>query len=137
MSKKMKTPEKTPPAGITVSSSTSDKNAPTIKVSAEAAYTTLESVANAPQLTPPAVQEGETAYGAAVWSTDKRVNALYTTLHARNSWMSIAGVGWKKLATSSDSACEAMTQLAAHCREKNCRIDFSEENGLVNEIYVW
>jgi hypothetical protein len=33
--------------------------------------------------------------------------------------------------------CEAMTQLAAHCREKNCRIDFSEENGLVNEIYVW
>lgn len=137
MSKKMKTPEKTPPSGITVSNGNSDTNAPTIKVSSETTFTAVESVANAPQLSPPAVQEGETAYGAAVWSTDKRVNALYTTLHARNSWMSIAGAGWKKLATSSDSACEAMTQLAAHCREKNCRIDFSEENGLVNEIYVW
>ncbi|HKO79046.1 MAG TPA: hypothetical protein VJU78_01565 [Chitinophagaceae bacterium] len=137
MSKKMKTPEKTPPSGTTVSNGNSGTSAPTINVSSQAAFTSLESIANAPQLSPPAVQEGETAYGAAVWSTDKRVNALYTTLHARNSWMSIAGIGWKKLATGSDSACEAMTQLAAHCREKNCRIDFSEENGLVNEIYVW
>ena len=133
----MKTPEKTPPSGTTVSNGNSGTSAPTINVSSQAAFTSLESIANAPQLSPPAVQEGETAYGAAVWSTDKRVNALYTTLHARNSWMSIAGIGWKKLATGSDSACEAMTQLAAHCREKNCRIDFSEENGLVNEIYVW
>lgn len=139
MSKKMKTaPEKIPPAGVTVGNGNTNTNAPTINVSSQAAFTALESVANAPQLSPPAVTEGEeTAFGAAVWSTDKRVNALYTTLHARNSWMSIAGVGWKKLATGSDSACEAMTQLAAHCREKNCRIDFSEENGLVNEIYVW
>jgi len=32
---------------------------------------------------------------------------------------------------------EAMTQLASHGREKNCRIDFSEENGVVTEMYVW
>lgn len=133
----MKTPEKIPPSGITISNSNTDTNAPSINVASQSAYTSQESEANAPKLSPPATQEGVTAYEAAVWSTDKRVNALYTTLHARNSWMSIAGVGWKKLTTSSDSACEAMTQLAAHCREKNCRIDFSEENGLVNEIYVW
>lgn len=137
MSKKMKTPEKIPPAGGAITNSNSDTNAPTINVSSQAAFTSIESVTNAPQLSPPEVQEGVTAYEAAVWNTDKRVNALYTTLHARNSWMSIAGIGWKKLATGSDSACEAMTQLAAHCREKNCRIDYSEENGLVNEIYVW
>ena len=137
MSKKMKTPEKTPPSGITTTNGSSDTNAPTINVSSQATFTSLESTVNAPQLSPPEVQGGVTAYEAAVWNTDKRVNALYTTLHARNSWMSIAGIGWKKLATGSDSACEAMTQLAAHCREKNCRIDFSEENGLVNEIYVW
>ncbi len=137
MSKKMKTPEKIPPAGTTSSNANSDTNAPTINVASQASFTSLESVAHAPQLSPPAKEEGVTAYGAAVWNTDKRVNALYTTLHARNSWMSIAGIGWKKLAIGSDSMCEAMTQLAAHCREKNCRIDFSEENGLVNEIYVW
>jgi len=137
MSKKKKTLGKIPPSGITASNGSNDTNAPTINVSSQAAFTSLESKANAPQLSPPVVQEGVTAYEAAVWNTDKRVNALYTTLHARNSWMSIAGIGWKKLATGSDSACEAMTQLAAHCKEKNCRIDFSEENGLVNEIYVW
>jgi len=137
MSKKMKTPEKIPPSGGAITNSNSDTNAPTINVSSQASFTSLESVTNAPQLSPPEIQEGVTGYEAAVWNTDKRVNALYTTLHARNSWMSIAGIGWKKLATGSDSACEAMTQLAAHCREKNCRIDYSEENGLVNEIYVW
>jgi|SRR5687768_10637614 hypothetical protein len=137
MSKKMKTPEKIPPSGASIANGNSGTNAPTINVSSQAAFTSNESVANAPQFNPPATQEGVTAYEAAVWNTDKRVNALYTTLHARNSWMSIAGIGWKKLATGSDSMCEAMTQLAAHCREKNCRIDFSEENGLVNEIYVW
>lgn len=137
MSRKMKTPEKIPPAGAATTNGNSDTNAPTINVSSQATFTSLESTANAPQLSPPSAQEGVTAYEAAVWNTDKRVNALYTTLHARNSWMSIAGIGWKKLATGSDSMCEAMTQLAAHCREKNCRIDFSEENGLVNEIYVW
>ena len=132
----MKTPEKIPPSGATVTNGNSGANAPAINVS-QVAYSSLESVANAPQFNPPETKEGVSAFEAAVWNTDKRVNALYTTLHSRNSWMSIAGIGWKKLATNNDSVCEAMTQLAAHCREKNCRIDFSEENGLVNEIYVW
>ncbi|MGZ8554668.1 MAG: hypothetical protein ACXWV8_14750 [Chitinophagaceae bacterium] len=135
MSRKMKTPEKIPPGGAGVTNG-NDTNAPTINVS-QVAFTAVESVSNAPQFNPPEIKQDITAFEAAVWNTDKRVNALYTTFHPRNSWMSIAGIGWKKLATNSDSVCEAMTQLAAHCREKNCRIDFSEENGLVNEIYVW
>ena len=138
MSRKMKSPEKVPPAGITLTNGNAGTNAPTVNVTSQAAYTAMASAANAPQLNPPEVEEGGvSAFEAAVWSSDKRVNALYTTLHARNAWMSIAGVGWKKLTTSNDSACEALSQLAAHCREKNCRIDFSEENGVVSEIYVW
>ena len=134
MSKKMK-PEKIPPVeGVAVTNG--NTNAPTIDIS-EAAKAGMELEANAPKLSPPAAAEAVTAFGAAVWQTDKRVNALYNTHHARNSWMSIAGLGWKKLATGSDSTCEAMTLLASHCREKSCRIDFSEENGLVKEIYVW
>lgn len=132
----MKTPDKTVPANTGSTSTASSSYAPTVNVS-ETANTSLASTVNAPQLTPPETKGVTTAIETAVWSTDKRVNALYTTYHPHNSWMSIAGVGWKKLATGSDSACEAMTQLAAHCREKNCRIDFSEENGIVKEIYVW
>ena len=138
MSRKMKSPEKIPPTGITITNGNAGTNAPSVNVASQTAYTAMAAAAGAPQLNPPETEEGGvTAYEAVVWNTDKRVNALYTTLHARNAWMSIAGIGWKKLSTSNDSSCEAMTQLAAHCREKNCRIDFSEENGLVNEIYVW
>lgn len=131
---KTKAPEKTPPAAMLETNGSAA--APTIQIS-EIYANSAENTANAPRFSPPEKAEGVTAFGAAVWSTDKRVNGLYTTYHARNAWMSIAGVGWKKLATGSDSMCEAMTLLAAHCREKNCRIDFSEENGLIKEIYVW
>ena len=130
----MITPEKTPPASVaTVAAS---NIAPTVEVPAVNVQAQAIS-SNGPTLNPPERAEGISAIGAAVWSTDKRVNGLYTTFNPRNSWMSIAGIGWKKLATGSDSMCEAMTILAAHCREKNCRIDFAEENGAVKEIYVW
>ena len=118
MSKKMKAPKKIPPPGIPVTNGNSDTKAPTINVAQAETFKMVASVANAPQLNPPEREEGVTAYEASVWSTDKRVNALYTTLHARNSWMNIAGIGGKKLTIANDSACEAMTQLAAHCTEK-------------------
>ena len=132
----MKSPEKTPPAeaGITAS-----MPAPTQKI-AEQAITGMElETASAPTLTPPAMatEEGITAIGAAVSQTDKRVTGLYTTFHARNAWMHIAGLGWKRLSTTNDSSHEAMNLLASHCREKACRIDFVEDTNLVKEIYVW
>lgn len=133
----MKSPEKLQPAGIGIANGGSNADAPTLDVT-EATKTSVASVADAPKLTPPErATAGITAASTGVWSADKRVNGLYTTFNARNSWMSIIGIGWKKLATNSDSANEAMSLLAAHCREKNCRIDFSEDNGEVKEIYVW
>jgi hypothetical protein len=136
MSKKMKSPENIPPAQEGVTLSNGNANAPTLDV-AKAALTGMELEATAPKLSPPETKEGVTAFGAAVWQTDKRVNGLYTTHHTKNSWMSIAGTGWKKLTVVSDSSCEAMTALASHCREKNCRIDYAEDGGVITEIYVW
>jgi hypothetical protein len=137
MSKKMK-PEKIPPSegNTSTANGSATAAAPTMDIS-EAALAGMELESLAPQLTPPEKAEGIKGIETAVWSSDKRVNALYTTYNPHNSWMGIAGVGWKKLAIGSNSATEAMTMLAAHCREKNCRIDYSEENGLVKEIYVW
>jgi hypothetical protein len=139
MSKKMKSPEKTPPSqgsSSVANGSASTAAAPTLDIS-EAAIAGMELENGAPKLAPPQAASGITAVEAAVWNTDKRVNSLYGTYHPRNSWMGIVGLGWKKLGTTSDSTTETMTMLASHCREKNCRIDFSEENGLVKEIYVW
>ena len=133
MKKNMTNPQNTPPAEA--ASESSEK--PTIQVE-HAAMAADDNTGNAaPSQNPPAASGQEGAFGAAVWSSDKRVNGLYTTLNARNSWMSIAGGGWVKLATASDSACEAMTILASNARAKSTRIDYAVDGGLTTEIYVW
>jgi hypothetical protein len=129
--KKMKAPEKSLPSEMAASAS----NAPDIEIS----NLNIESLVQefGPTKQPPqeAVEGG--AFGAAVWATDKRVNGLYTTMHARNSWMSIAGTGWVKLGTATDSACEGMSICASHARIKNCRIDYAVDGGIVTEMYIW
>jgi hypothetical protein len=138
MSKKMKSPEKTPPANATLS--VDGENAPTIDMAKQAISGMEIETSTAPKLSPPeraSVKDGDSAFGAAVWQTDKRVTGIYTTYHPRNSWMFINGIGWKRVATANDSTQETMNMLASHCREKACRIDYAEENGLVTEIYVW
>ena len=131
----MKSPEKNLPAETAINVSAP---IPTQEIASQA-ITGMEKELNAPKQTPPAAatQEGVTAITAAVWQNDKRVTGLYTTFHARNSWMHIGGLGWKRVSNTNDSSQEAMNLFAAHCREKNCRIDFAEENGIVKEIYVW
>lgn len=128
----MKSPEKSLPEEQSASGS---GNAPDINISE--ASSAAEAEGAAPSLTPPAQSGQNDSFGAAVWQSDKRVNGLYHTKDARNSWMSITGIGWVKLATASDSACEAMTVLATHARLKSCRIDYAVDAGLTTEIYVW
>jgi hypothetical protein len=132
----MKSPEKTPPSVVANASKTVSPAAPTVDISA-AALKGMEIEAEAPKIKLLEEVEAVKAIEAAVWFSDKRAIALYTTCNPHNSWMGIARVGWKKLSTANDSSCEAMTLLASQCREKNCRIDFSEENNQVKEMYVW
>jgi len=129
--KKMKAPEKTLP--VEVASTTA--NAPEIEISNIKIESLVEELAPSKQPPQEAIEGG--AFGAAVWATDKRVNGLYNTYHARNSWMSIAGTGWVKLGTATDSACEAMTVCAAHARVKQCRVDYAVDGGIVTEMYIW
>lgn len=134
----MKSPDKTPPAEAAML--TTNDAAPTIDIAKQALTGMEMETGSAPKLSPPEkanTQEGISAFGAAVWQNDKRVTGLYTTYHPRNSWMFINGIGWKRVATANDTTQEAMNMLASHCREKACRIDYAEENGLVTEIYVW
>jgi hypothetical protein len=130
MAKKMKSPEKNLPSDVNVF----DGNEPEVVVTKFTAASSME--LEAPTQTPPEAAAGE-AFGVAVWNSDKRVNALYNTYHARNSWMSIAGTGWVKLTTASDSACEAMSILAAQAKVKNARIDYATDAGQVTEMYIW
>lgn len=135
----MKSPVKTMPAQESTAS-VSNGTGPTIKVEMDGTSVASRHE-NAPNLSPPSSTEEivslEDASGVAVWNRNKRVNALYNTKQARNSWMSITGTGWVKLAVTYDSASEAMSILAAQARIKNAQVDYSIDGGLVNEMYVF
>ncbi len=130
----MKSPQKVSPFENEASSNTGTGDAPVLLAEGRAAQYIEE---GGPIQAPPASSASSGAIGAGVWNNGKTVNGLYTTYHSRNAWMSIAGIGWQRLATSFDSANEAMTILASHARTKNSQINYSMDAGLVSEMYVW
>lgn len=129
----MTNPQKSPPASVAAKTA----ETPTIQVADSVGASNMSLSSDAPTLTPPALNDQEGAFGAAVMNQDKRVNGLYATAGGRNSWMSIAGTGWVRLTTVTDSACEAMTVLAGAARAKSTRIDYAIDGGLTTEVYIW
>jgi hypothetical protein len=72
------------------------------------------------------------------WANDARVNALWSINQNRNAWLSVANVGWRKLANNSDTAVVALTMLAAHARETQSSYSYREEaDGMIHECYIW
>jgi len=81
---------------------------------------------------------GGVAQGVGTWQNDKKVDALWTINQDRNSWVGIAGIGWKKLAGPNETALSALTMLAAHARATGSIINFRDESdNLIHEVYVW
>lgn len=108
---------------------------PTLIPPAEAASTGAAGDAE-PSLTPATMVNVEG--GVTVWVSDKRVTALWGINQNRNSWVYVTGVGWKRLATNSDSAVVALTMLAAHAKQVQTNYSYREESdGLIHETYVW
>lgn len=93
----------------------------------------------APTLDPPYTSgsSGEDSFSAGVWNSDKRVNGLFSTNETRNSWMSIVGTGWVKIANNIDSANESLTVLASAAKVKNSPVNYLLDGGLATQIYVW
>jgi len=94
---------------------------------------------SAPTRVPPGQAAAITADGGVTgWLGDKRVSALWSINQTRNSWVGIAGVGWKKLSNVSDSAIVAMTILGSNAKQTQTRFDYREEaDGMIHEIYLW
>jgi hypothetical protein len=94
----------------------------------------------APTAEPPAAAEGGAAgaIGASVWVNNKKINALWAINENRNSWVSVAGVGWVKLANNSDSAIVALTMLGANARHTQGVVNYRQEaDNMIHEMYVW
>jgi hypothetical protein len=94
----------------------------------------------APTLVPPteaeiAAAEGE---GIAAWHTGVKIVALWSNEANRNAFISVPGLGWKKLSAANDSSVVSMAMLAAHAEQTNANVNIRiEADGMVHEIYVW
>jgi hypothetical protein len=90
----------------------------------------------APQLVPPT--ETAEVSGVGAWLTGKQIVGLWSNAASRNSWVSIAGMGWRKLYNVGDTGITEMTMLATHARAggRQCSLRIEADNQ-VHEIYVW
>jgi hypothetical protein len=72
------------------------------------------------------------------WNHSAHINALWSINQDKNSWVGIAGIGWKKLSTASESGIVALTMLASTAKEKNSLVYYREErDARIHEFYVW
>jgi hypothetical protein len=93
----------------------------------------------APMLHPPgtAGAAAATANLAGTWQT-KQVLALYNTRASRTGWAYLDGVGWRRLATTNDSAHAALGALTSAARTSGATIVARDDaDAQIHEIYLW
>jgi len=87
---------------------------------------------------PPAVVLAAGEGGITAWVNNQKINALWSINENRNSWIGVAGVGWRKLANNSDTAVVALTILGANAKQTQGAVNYRQEaDGMIYEMYVW
>lgn len=128
-------------APATVAPAASPDNAPqplTLDQLNAATTTRTTERAVEPVLSPPgAPQAAAQATAAAAWQSNKKVLALWTNNADRNGYGYVDGVGWKRLATNSDSVHEALLMLVSSGRLAGSITYPEAADGLIHEIYLW
>jgi hypothetical protein len=72
------------------------------------------------------------------WRYNKKITALWAHGPSnRNAWVYIAGMGWRKLWSASDSQLEIMMIMAAHAKDNDRPVNFYEQDGKIKILYVW
>ncbi len=95
---------------------------------------------SAPTMIPPSEQEefASSADGIAAWHNNQKITGLWSNRSNGNSYIAIAGMGWKRLSPANDSALVNLTMLAAHAAQINANVNIRiEADGMVHELYVW
>jgi hypothetical protein len=78
------------------------------------------------------------AAAGTVWQSQKNIVNQWTINQDRNSWIGVAGIGWQKLSTASDSGCVALTMLASNALITKASVNYrTESDGMVHEMYVF
>lgn len=131
-----KSPVKKPPVAQI---ETEEASVPTLVAESTASLGLVNGNEAVPTIEPPSAISATTedSFAAGVWNNDKRVNALFSTDHIRNSWMNVVGVGWVKLASNIDSANVALNVLASAAKVKQSPVNYLLDGGQVTQMYVW
>ena len=75
---------------------------------------------------------------AAAGLSSGTVTSLWSINEDRNSWVGIAGPGWVKLSTASDTGIIALTALASHAKAANRFISYATDGSKqLTQMYVW
>jgi hypothetical protein len=92
-----------------------------------------------PTLMPPTTTGVAAVEGVTVtWHSSVQIDALWSIDQARNAFLHIVGIGWRKIYNGRDGAFQALVSLAAQARQTNRPASLREEaDGMIYEIYVW
>jgi C1A family cysteine protease len=74
-------------------------------------------------------QEGE-------WQKNRLVTALWSNDEERNAWIYADTIGWRKLSPASDPVFLNLLTQSAAAKAAQRPVNFREQNGAVNELYV-
>jgi hypothetical protein len=110
-----------------------------LAIAATGIQTLTASAIAVPTMSPPGTPGAIVAIdGAVTWLTGKKVVAMWANRAARNAYAYLDGVGWKRLADTSDSAHTSLTMLASAARQTGSGISVRDDgDGRIREIYVW
>jgi len=112
--------------------------APTMEAEAVVAEASFAHLAEPGQRPPTEVLVEAEAEGIAAWHNGKKIVALWSNASPRNAFISVPGMGWKRLSNANDSSYVSLTMLASHAEQTNSTVNLRlEADGKVHEIYVW
>lgn len=79
---------------------------------------------------------GANAVTLSAWNRNVKVNGLWSNDSERNAWVHIAGVGWRKPATTSDAVHHAMLAELVAAKAAGRRVDVLLDGNKINQVYV-
>jgi hypothetical protein len=132
-------PTETPPSAVTDGTGPGMAE-PKILPEQALAESATAAAGSRPVLAPPSAAADAGARAQQVTATWRNgtVTALWSINQARNAWMHVPGIGWKKLFNGRDWSFTALVTLASQARQTGRQIAFREEaDGMVYEIYLW
>jgi hypothetical protein len=96
-------------------------------------------VRDGPTVAPPAEDTSAALAPEAVsaWHVNKKIVAMWCNSSTRNAYASVAGMGWRRISPSNDSAFVSLTAMLSHAEQTNANCRLRIENKTIVEAYVF